>query len=54
MAGKTFSQKPADIARRWILIDASTNFRSCSTHQSQSQATLYAYALLGRFPFALR
>lgn len=22
MAGKTFSQKPADIARRWILIDA--------------------------------
>ena len=22
MAGKTFSQKPADVARRWILIDA--------------------------------
>ena len=23
MAHKTFSQKPADISRRWILIDAS-------------------------------
>ena len=32
----------------------STDFRPCSTRQSRSQATLYAYALLGRFPFALR
>lgn len=27
----------------------STNFRSCSTRQSHSQATLYAYALTGGF-----